>query len=113
MIAFAAITAVWTLGMLILGVSDALIYLAPALLILLPLLSGRHPGDEVLVRAALRGRRCGGGACRVPSRARLARLRQSFFRGVAGWSARRWRAGARPCPRRHPPDHPTTEGDSR
>ena len=57
MIAFAAITAVWTLGMLILGVSDALIYLAPALLILLPLLSGRYPGDEVLVRAALRGRR--------------------------------------------------------
>ena len=54
MIAFAAITAVWTLGMLILGVSDALIYLAPALLILLPLLSGRYPGDEALVRAARR-----------------------------------------------------------
>ena len=54
MIAFAAITAVWTLGMLILGVSDALIYLAPALLILLPLVSGRYPGDEVLVRAARR-----------------------------------------------------------
>ena len=42
--------------MLILGVSDALIYLAPALLILLPLLSGRYPGDEALVRAARRGR---------------------------------------------------------
>jgi hypothetical protein len=54
MIAFAAITAVWTLGMLVLGVSDALIYLAPALLILLPLLSGRYPGDEALVRAARR-----------------------------------------------------------
>ena len=54
MIAFAAITAVWTLGMLIFGVSDALIYLAPALLILLPLLSGRYPGDEALVRAARR-----------------------------------------------------------
>ncbi len=56
MIAFAAITSVWTLGMLVLGVSDALIYLAPALLILLPLLSGRYPGDEVLVRAARRTR---------------------------------------------------------
>jgi hypothetical protein len=55
-IAFAAITAVWTLGMLVLGVSDALIYLAPALLILLPLLSGRYPGDEALVRAARRTR---------------------------------------------------------
>jgi hypothetical protein len=55
-IAFAAITTVWTLGMLVLGVSDALIYLAPALLILLPLLSGRYPGDEVLARAARRAR---------------------------------------------------------
>jgi hypothetical protein len=54
-IAFAAITAFWTLGMLILGVSDALIYLAHALLILLPLLSGRYPGDDALVRAALVG----------------------------------------------------------
>jgi hypothetical protein len=57
-IAFAAITSVWTLGMLVLGVGDALIYLAPALLILLPLLTGRYPGDEVLVRASRRaGRR--------------------------------------------------------
>ena len=56
MIALAAITAVWTLGMLALGVGDAFIYLAPALLILVPLLNGRYPGDDVLVRAARRGR---------------------------------------------------------
>jgi hypothetical protein len=62
-IAFAAITAVWTLGMLILGVGDALIYLAPALLILLPLLSGRYPGDDALVRAA---RRAGPRGRRLP-----------------------------------------------
>lgn len=37
-------------------VSDTLIYLAPALLILLPLLSGRYPGDEALVRATRRTR---------------------------------------------------------
>jgi hypothetical protein len=55
-IAFAAITAVWTLGMLTFGVSDALVHLAPALLILLTLLSGRYPGDEALVRAARRPR---------------------------------------------------------
>ena len=98
MIAFAAITAVWTLGMLILGVSDALIYLAPALLILLPLLSGRYPGDEALVRAARRGRprrrRLPGAE---PRPARAADL-QSSFRAAAGWSARRWRAGRRPLP---------------
>jgi hypothetical protein len=55
-IALAAITALWTLGMLVLGVSDALIYLVPALLIMLPLLSGRYPGDDALVRAARRAR---------------------------------------------------------
>jgi hypothetical protein len=53
---FAAIAAVWTLGMLALGVGDALIYLAPALLILLPLLAGRYPGDGALTRAATRAR---------------------------------------------------------
>ncbi len=56
MIVLAALTAVWTLGMLALGVGDALIYLAPALLILVPLLYGRYPGDDALVRAARRGR---------------------------------------------------------
>lgn len=55
-LAFAALAAVWTLGMLALGVGDALIYLAPALLILLPLLSGRYPGETALTRVAARGR---------------------------------------------------------
>ena len=90
MIAFAAITAVWTLGMLILGVSDALIYLAPALLILLPLLSGRYPGDEVLVRAALRGRR----AAPAPAGCRAAPGSLVGCRASsAGWPAGRRGAG--------------------
>jgi hypothetical protein len=54
-LAFAALTGVWLLGLELLGVEAALAYLAPALLILLPLLGGRYPGDEALVRAA--GRR--------------------------------------------------------
>ncbi len=67
MIVLAALTAVWTLGMLALGVGDALIYLAPALLILVPLLYGRYPGDDALVRAARRGRPQRRAASRVRS----------------------------------------------
>jgi hypothetical protein len=54
-VAFAALTVVWLLGLELLGVEAAVAYLAPALLILLPLVSGRYPGDEALVRVA--GRR--------------------------------------------------------
>lgn len=54
-LAFAALTVVWLLGLELLGVEAAVAYLAPALLILLPLLSGRYPGDDALVRVA--GRR--------------------------------------------------------
>ena len=53
-LAFAALTVVWLLGLELLGVEAALAYLAPALLILLPLLGGRYPGDEALARVALR-----------------------------------------------------------
>ena len=48
------LTAAWTLGLLLLGVGDVPVYLAPLLLILIPLLTGRYPGDEALVRAARR-----------------------------------------------------------
>jgi hypothetical protein len=53
-LAFAALTVVWLLGLELLGVEASLAYLAPALLILLPLLGGRYPGDEALARVALR-----------------------------------------------------------
>jgi hypothetical protein len=56
-LAFAGLTVVWLLGLELFGVEAAFAYLAPALLILLPLLSGRYPGDEALVRAASRRRR--------------------------------------------------------
>jgi hypothetical protein len=53
-IAFAGLTLMWLLGLELLGVEAAFAYLAPALLILLPLIGGRYPGDEALVRAAKR-----------------------------------------------------------
>jgi hypothetical protein len=53
-LAFAGLTVVWLLGLELLGVEAALAYLAPALLILFPLLSGRYPGDEALARVAAR-----------------------------------------------------------
>jgi hypothetical protein len=53
-LSFAAISCVWLLGLEMLGVEAAFAYLAPALLILLPLLSGRYPGDRALARAGAR-----------------------------------------------------------
>jgi hypothetical protein len=53
-IAFAALTCLWLLGLELLGVEAAFAYLAPALLILLPLLGGRYPGEDALVRATTR-----------------------------------------------------------
>ena len=53
-LAFALLTCIWLLGLELLGVEAAVAYLAPALLILLPLVGGRYPGDETLVRAARR-----------------------------------------------------------
>jgi hypothetical protein len=53
-LAFAAVTVVWLFGLELLGVETAVAYLAPALLILLPLLGGRYPGDDALARIAAR-----------------------------------------------------------
>jgi hypothetical protein len=71
-LAFAALTLAWLLGLELVGVEAAFAHLAPALLILLPLLGGRYPGDEALVRAAARRARARGrprGAA-APSRRR-------------------------------------------
>jgi hypothetical protein len=73
-LAFAALSVVWLLGLELLGVEAAVAYLAPALLILLPLVGGRYPGDDALVRVAGR-RSCSGRRPRpaaVPPRRRRA-----------------------------------------
>lgn len=64
-LALALVAAAWTLGIGILGVGDALAYLAPALLILLPLVGGRYPGDAALARVVERVRRVRGPAPRA------------------------------------------------
>jgi hypothetical protein len=65
---FALIAAVWLVGLELLGVEAAIAYLAPALLIFLPLLGGRYPGAEKLARAV--ARRTRGQVPRVVNRAR-------------------------------------------
>ena len=71
-----ALIAVWMLGLQLLGVGDTLIYLAPALLILLPLVLGRYPGDSALARATerVRARRVRAGREMAPRRGSRARL---------------------------------------
>jgi hypothetical protein len=73
-LAFAALTVVWLLALELLGVEAGLAYLAPALLILLPLLGGRYPGEEALARVAGRRPRPARRppAAAVPSRRRRA-----------------------------------------
>ena len=52
----AVLAAAWLLALALMGVGEALAYLAPALLLGLPLVAGRYPGERPLVRA-LAGRR--------------------------------------------------------
>lgn len=53
-LAFAALAAVWLLGLQGLGIEATGAYLTPGLLILLPLLGGRYPGDRALARVVAR-----------------------------------------------------------
>ena len=100
-LAFAAIAAVWTLGAMALGAGEAFVYLAPALLILLPLMSGRYPGDEALSRPALRRRGMsplGGSAAIEPDRrtrpaALLPRGGRLVGAALAGRAPPPWAAG--------------------
>jgi hypothetical protein len=52
-----AITAGWALSLAFSGSTDVLLYLAPALLIVVPLLAGRYVGESLIVKLASRGRR--------------------------------------------------------
>ena len=45
------LTAAWSLGLAALGAHEAVLYLAPALLLALPLAFGRFPGEDVLAAA--------------------------------------------------------------
>ena len=58
------LTCCWALTLAISGSSDGFLYLAPALLILFPLLAGRYLGEGLVIKLASRG-----GAKRYPRRA--------------------------------------------
>jgi hypothetical protein len=52
-----AITLCWVAALAVTGATDVLLFLAPALLIAIPLLGGRYIGEELIVRLAARGPR--------------------------------------------------------
>jgi hypothetical protein len=52
-----AITAGWALSLAFSGSTDVLLYLAPALLIVAPLLAGRYVGESLIVKLASGGRK--------------------------------------------------------
>lgn len=47
-----AITICWVVALAVTGSTDALLFMAPALLIALPLLSGRYIGEELIAKLA-------------------------------------------------------------
>lgn len=49
-----AITLCWVAGLAIVGSTDALLFMAPALLIAIPLLGGHYIGEELIVNLAAR-----------------------------------------------------------
>ncbi len=51
-----ALTCCWALSLAFSGSSDVLLYLAPALLIVCPLLAGRYVGEDLVLKLASRGR---------------------------------------------------------
>jgi len=59
-----AITACWLLVLALLGATDVLLFLAPALLIVCPLIAGRYPGEDLIAALAARG---GGNRRRPPA----------------------------------------------
>jgi hypothetical protein len=82
----------WLLGLSLLGVVDALAYLAPTLALLAALVLRRYPGEQLLARALRRPRRERAGAT---SRPRIGGFRP-LPRGGALLAA--WLAGRAPPP---------------
>ena len=49
-----AVTVCWAFALALSGSTDALLFLAPALLIVAPLLAGRYPGEELISKLVAR-----------------------------------------------------------
>jgi hypothetical protein len=55
LVALALAASAWLLGLELLGVEEAVAYLAPTLVLLVPLLLGRYPGERAMAAALGRG----------------------------------------------------------
>jgi hypothetical protein len=62
------LAALWLLGLHVGGLDTGLLFLAPAFVLLLPLLAGRYPGERVLAPLLARVRRAVTPAPLVPRR---------------------------------------------
>jgi hypothetical protein len=51
------VTVCWAFALALSGSTDALLFLAPALLIVAPLIAGRYPGEELIAKLAESGGR--------------------------------------------------------
>jgi hypothetical protein len=87
---FTLLVAAWTVSALLSGVDTGLLYLAPALLLCLPLLLGRYLGEEQLAELAKRSPRCAvRRVSRLPVPRSHVRLMQRGGRLVASSLAKR------------------------
>jgi hypothetical protein len=87
---FALLVAAWTVLAVLSGVETGLLYLAPALLLCAPLISGRYVGEEQLAELAKRSpRRTARHASRLPVPRSHVRLMQRGGRLVASSLAKR------------------------
>jgi hypothetical protein len=76
--ALALAACAWLLGLELLGIEEAVAYMAPTLVLLVPLLLGRYPGERAIAAALDRRRH---GAPRRPAASQ--RPRRTFRAGVA------------------------------
>ncbi|MEA2321452.1 MAG: hypothetical protein QOD81_1302 [Solirubrobacteraceae bacterium] len=68
LVGVAVMAALWLAGLHVGGLDTGLLFLAPAFVLLLPLLAGRYPGERVLAPLLARVRRAVTPAPRVPRR---------------------------------------------
>jgi hypothetical protein len=71
--ALAATTSLWVVLLTLAGAEGAVLYLAPALLMAVPLLWGRYPAERALARLASRRRRRPQASVQPSTRPRFAR----------------------------------------
>jgi hypothetical protein len=88
-----AIAASWTVALSLLGSTDTLLFLAPALLIAIPLIAGRYVGEKLIARLV----------ARRTKRRRPANASNPAQRQPAGWLPRGTRLIAFSLAERPPP----------